>query len=141
MRISSYAVARPAYYDRNATSTLQSYSATVAPHADTTRWTTTIATGKKMSVELLQIYQERRTAAVAASQINIQVNVTSGATTALSVFTNELANNTVGARDYRLITNVCTLYAGEVIYVTTTDASTGGTALFLAVMKGTTYDA
>jgi len=141
MRVGSFAVARPNYYDRNATSTLQNYSATVAPHADTTRWTTTVAAGKKLSVELIHIYQERRSAATSPSQVNIQVNITSGATTSLAVFTNDLAPTAIGARDYRLVTNVSTLYPAEVIYVTTTDASVGGTMLFLAVMKGTTYDA
>lgn len=141
MRVSSLGVARPAYYDRNATSTLQNYNAVVAPHGTTTRWTTTIAAGKKMNVELVQIYQERRSVATVALQSTIQVNITSGATTALSVFTNDLGTNTVGARDYRLVTNVCTLYPAETIEVVTLDVSTGGTVLFLAVMKGTTYDA
>jgi len=141
MRVGSFAVARPNYYDRNATSTLQNYGVTLSPHTDTTRWTTTVAAGKKLSVELIHIYQERRTVATTPLQVNIQVNITSGATTALSVFTNDLGTATVGTRDYRLVTNVCTLYPGEVIYASTSDASTGGTILFLVVMKGTTYDA
>ena len=48
MKITSYAVARPQYYDRNAVSTFFSGGGTYAQHATTTRWTTTVAAGKKM---------------------------------------------------------------------------------------------
>ena len=48
MKITSYAVARPQYYDRGAVSTFFSYAATLSQHAATTRWTTTVAAGKKL---------------------------------------------------------------------------------------------
>ena len=141
MRVSSYAVARPAFYDRNATSTLQNFGTQVAPHSDTTRWTTTVAAGKKLAVELVHIYQERITLATVVRQSNMQLIISNGVTNALTMYNNDLGTNTVGLRDYRLVTNVATIYAGESIYAVTSDASTGGLCLFVAVMKGTTYDA
>ena len=136
MRVSSLGNARPAYYDRNATSSYQSYSATVGPHVDTTRWTVTIASGKKLLVEqaLVQIY--RATAASTASSVGSVIFYVG------QVFISAVAQaNTIGLQDRLNLMGGVTLYAGETMYGQTYDASTGGTNVLTAAFKGTQYDA
>ena len=141
MRISSYAVARPAYYDRNATSTLQSYSSIDAPVVQTTRWTTTVAAGTKLLIEMANGRLTTVTAATVKSIYDYgAIYITSGATT-ISMVDIALDTNTVGAYRQQLITQGPTIYAGETVFAATAAASTGGTIQYVLQIKGTTYTA
>lgn len=140
MRISSYAVARPAYYDRNATTTFNSMGVNPTPHSATVRFTTTVASGKKMLLETTYLYVARFTVATAVGEALTYNQVTAGASTA-DVYTASLTSNTVGAQTVVQLPTALTLYAGEVITAVTSDASTDGTCLMRATIKGTTYDA
>ena len=140
MKITSYAVARPAYYDRNAVSIVQNYSVSVAPHGNTVRWTTTCSTGKKINIELINVRIVQDVAATVKVSNYCAVYITSGATTfSLADLLNP--SNTVGAPVYCQMSGVPTLYAGESAAAATGDASTGGTAQYLVAMKATSYDA
>lgn len=140
MRVSSFAVARPAYYDRNAASIANIYLQTVAPHASTARWTYTVASGKKLQLENTTIRVIRITAATVAGTYATEVTLTIGASTYLvtqSYQTSNVANFT----DFRTDQTVMTLYAGEIITGATIDTSTGGTVQYGLWNKGTLYDA
>ena len=140
MRVSSYAVARPAFYDRASTSSLQAYAATVAPHAQTARWSVTVAAGRKAQLEGAWLQVVRITVATVVAQYNISLNVTSGATTAV-VATRDTWSNTTLADFSQIVPGGITLYAGETIAAATLDGSTGGTVYFVASAKLTLYDA
>jgi len=141
MRVSSFAVARPAYYDRNATTGVFSYdAANIAPHSLTTRWTTTVAAGKKAFVESGTARLIRYTAATLAGQANVQIQVTSGATQ-IDLFNCFLYSNTVNTLVTGSVPTQVTLYAGETLAATTADASTGGTTYIGMFGKTTTFDA
>ena len=140
MKITSYAVARPAYYDRNAQSSFGSYNNQVVPHGATTRVTATVAAGKKLSIEVGNIYIYRAAAATVAGQIFTQHAVTSGVTSVQlavsSIFSNVLQIYTVAN-----FNGPVTIYAGETYTIDTLDSSTGGQGNYSANYKGTLFDA
>jgi len=141
MRVSSFAVARPAYYDRNATSYVASYViGGTSPHAQTTRITTTVAAGKKLLVEALSMYVFRDTVGTVAGGAFILPQVTSGAT---SVFLARslLQSNVASANYIASAPTQFTIYAGETFFVDTLDTTTGGTVTYVVGAKGTTFDA
>ena len=141
MRVASLGVARPAFYDRNATSLLLSYSSTEGPHSQITRWTTTVATGNKLLVELANARLLTVTAATSKGIYDYgSIYITSGATT-ISYVDVSLDTNTVGAYRYVLSTQGPTIYAGETIFAATAGNSTGGTIQYVMQIKGTTYSA
>lgn len=136
MRISSYAVARPAYYDRNATSSYASYDAPVGPHGNTTRWTITVAVGKKLLVEQATTQVYRTTAATVVMGCGSQIWYVG------QIFqTSSSSSNSVGLLDKTNLMTGVTLYAGETMYGNTYDGSTGGTVTFTVNYKGTLFDA
>ena len=136
MKVSSYAVARPAYYDRTAAAATASYGATVGPHGYTTRWTLTCAAGKKVISELFFMSVERATVAatVGAAEVVIQVNA---ATNFRKINTSNVANTNVN----ETVLGSVTLYAAETFTSLSQDASTGGTVTYVVNFKGTTFDA
>lgn len=140
MRVSSYAVARPSYYDRNATGSYQTYAATLSPAALTTRWTLTVATGKKGLIEYARGFIERRTAATVAGQYSSWVQITSGATTGTLIFCNSFVNTVYNQQQINLPSAI-TLYAGETFFYQTYDDSTGGTVAYQGDSKVTLFDA
>ena len=141
MKVTSYAVARPAYYDRTAVSVVQNYSAILAPHAQTTRWTTTVAAGRKMNVELANVRMVTASAATVKGNYNYAaIYIVSGAVT-FSLCDLIHPSNTVNAPVYFQMSGVPTLYAGETLYAVTADDSTGGTVQYLEAAKATDYAA
>ncbi len=141
MRISSYAVARPAYYDRNATAYAQAYDLSlVAPHVLTIRFTTTVAAGKKLLLEHLSSTMIRQSVAAPVGDVYIAPSVTTGASTYPITRTYSNAN-VAGTTTYSQVVSGVTLYPSDVFTVSTFDGSTGGTMWYTIGAKGTTYDA
>jgi hypothetical protein len=140
MKLASLSGARAQYYDRNAASVLNVYSATVAPHTTTTRWSYTVASGKKLLVENLSQRAIRLTAATSAQTYGSEVHLTVGALVyvvqQVRVYVSTLSLFTMQVDHMAL-----TLYASETISGVTYDDSTGGTVLYQVAMKGTLYDA
>ena len=62
MKVSSYALGRPAYYDRNPSSANPAYYGQATPHATTTRWTATNTAAQKMYIDAASITVIRATA-------------------------------------------------------------------------------
>lgn len=135
MKVTSYAVARPAYYDRGASGVASSYGPlAVAPHAITIRWTSTIAAGFKVLVE--HTYQSSQRAVVATVAGNWGSLVITGTNT---LQTTAGTSNVTGVTATSVITGAITLYAGDTIYSQTYDSSTGGTVYFETNYKGTLF--
>lgn len=141
MRISSYAVARPAYYDRNATSTVSNYAADLSPHGGVDRFTYTVASGKKMLVEAAFAQTVIATAPTTAARVALSVELRVGATTIVISAVDGVQSSTVGASSVNFATTQPTLYAGEIVAGRTYIASTGGTVNCQIAAKGTVYDA
>jgi hypothetical protein len=141
MRISSYAVARPAYYDRNATGTFLVYSAVTGPHAATTRFSSTVASGKKAFVELSHAYYDRQTVAATGLNTVAWVRIASTTATYASLIFVRTDTATVGPLVDRVTSGQVTIYAGESIEGVTIDGSTGGTCNYYISSKITTFDA
>lgn len=140
MRLSSLASARPAYYDRNAVSVFQAYLAQTAPHATTTRYTYTVAAGKKLLVEHVGSRLLRTSAAAPVGQFGIEQQVTNG-TNQILLSERYSLDNTVNAVTDDIRGLACTIYAGETITGITLDSSTGGLVQYWVSSKGTLYDA
>ena len=141
MRVSSYAVARPQYYDRNATTKNLAYgAAAIAPHLNTTRFTYTVPSGRKCFVESLSVSSYRDSAATVAGQQLLNIVVYDGVTycNLISLY---YATTTVGAVQTQILGNNATVYAGHVILGATWDLGTGGTQDLRLSAKGSEYDA
>lgn len=140
MRISSYAVARPAYYDRNAASVTAEYVGTVGPHAGTNRFTYTVASGKKLITEFAYSSMYRATVAAPVGQYSAIVFAQVGANTPRFAYIDSV-KNTVDATQQTTTAGAITIYAGESLNGYTSDASTGGTVSYILQAKGTLFDA
>ena len=140
MKLGSLAAARPALYDRNATSQINSGTYNVGPHALTTRITVTVATGKKLLLETLNYTVARLTAATLVGEYQAYWQVTSGANSAYLV-SSPLYSNTVALIDRVQLATQTTIYVGETLTMATYDGSTGGTVSYGGNLKGTIFDA
>lgn len=141
MRISSYAVARPAYYDRNATTSIASYGGDTAPHAPTTRFTTTVAAGNKLLVEVTEQFLFTSTAAAAAGRVYSQVQITSGGNVVAIGRIDQIQSVTVNSMSNLVLPQAVTVYAGETVTGSTYNGSLGGTVFHNIAYKATLYDA
>ena len=141
MRVSSLGNARPAYYDRNATSGLANYGAVnVSPHSETVRFTVTIASGRKAFIEQARFTCLRITAATTLNAVAMIFRNTSGASNADLIYETK-HTNTVGDELTQGTTGTTTLYAGETLDARTSDLSTGGAWNYYLSAKYTTFDA
>ena len=136
MKVTSYAVARPAYYDRGATSVYGLYFATVGPHASATRFTYTCPANRKTFIEAANIHVIRMTAATLVQAYGVYV----GTSTTRAMETYSIIN-TVNAYERQVPGTQLTIYAGGTYYGVTYDGSTGGTVEYLQQFNGTEFDA
>ena len=141
MRVSSFAVARPAYYDRNATSSFVSYSGDVAPHGDTLRATFTTAAGKKAYIETGVVYIRQSSGASVINRSLAVLRIVSGTDTNDVARIDSLSSATTSTSRTDKLAGQPTIYAGETLTIRTLDLSTGGTLDFNIGAKITSFDA
>lgn len=142
MRVASLGVARPAYYDRNATSQTIQYVADIAPHGTTLRATYTTPAGKKAYIEAAAVYMRCSSAPTAAGRNFAIVRVTDASANLIEICRIDKNANTVVGNSYAVTsTSMPTVYAGETITIYTNDASTGGTVDYVIGAKVTQFDA
>ena len=142
MRVGSLAAARPAYYDRNATSQTITYSAVVAPHADTLRATYTTPAGKKAYVEAAAVYIRCETAPTIAGRNVGVVRITDVSANLIDIARIDKLSKTVASNSYAVTsTTMPTIYAGETMTIRTIDFSTGGSVDYVIGAKVTQFDA
>lgn len=141
MKVTSYAVARPAFYDRSSLSGRKASNVVVAPHAVTTRFTYTVPAARKAFVETAFVKYNQVTlptvtglvvnsvqnsdGITASTNVSMSVNSSIATLTALTLFT----------------TGNCTVFAGETISDLTYDGSTGGTIQFTSDCRYVEFDA
>lgn len=141
MRVGSFAVARPAYYDRNATSVRNRYNAAVAPAGFTTRWTATVGAGKKAYVDQAVAWINTSTLPTGSGYSRAYVETTDGTTGVVVCVAQMFTSTTAYTSDVDKATTSITLYAGFVITSLTADGSTGGTIQYLLDAQYTQFDA
>ena len=132
--------ARLAWHDRNPSQAAFNYGNTVAPHANTQRWTYTVPAARKCMIEVLMARALRVTVAAPVGRAGGFVYL-SNVTNNPALIDVALINNTVGAIDARNLGGSVTLLAGNTIEAWTSDASTGGTVEWAMMMKGLEFDA
>ena len=142
MRISSYAVARPAYYDRNSSSGSLGYaSGGVPPHADTVRGTATIAAGKKAFIDSTSLSSTRQAAATTLAFGYIYASYTPSGGGANVYLLAPQQNNTVGWVVNPILGGSIVLNTGDAVSIGTYDGSTGGTISYYMYIRYMTFDA
>lgn len=141
MKLGSLAASRPAYYDRNSTTSGAAYYGTVAPHTATTRWTVTCAAGKRIFVESIFSDITRITAATVAAQSYVAVTVVCVDGSGPTLCFGSLRSNTVYERSVSQLAGQIILNAADYIFAQTFDASTGGTCGYNVYQKHTVFDA
>lgn len=142
MRVGSFAVARPNYYDRNATSKQSSYvGGPLAPHSVTTRWTYTVPAGKKAYVESCYVDIIRGSAATSGPSCKAFIRVTTSDSTIGTLCATGGEFNTLNALISQTVSNVGLLAAGDLVQSDSYDNSTGGTLYIVMTAKYTQFDA
>ena len=141
MKVTSYAVARPAYYDRQATSFAAAYdAASVGPHGSTARISATVAAGNKTLIEAVVMYVTRETVAtVRANQSVVSYAITTPANVPLT--RTQQVTNVAGTTAGDQSQAAFTLYAGEQYQAFTFDLGTDGLGTYTIGVKGTTFQA
>jgi len=140
MRVSSFAVARPVYYDRNPASVQSVYQADIGPVGNTERFTRTIAAGKSGYIESLYCGAYRSSAAaVLGTVVAFIETVTSDATPAYKAYV-IYQSATLTTQTSQSLTSVGLLQAGDIIRGYQFDTSTGGTNSFFLNCKLTLFD-
>ena len=140
MKVTSYAVARPAYYDRNASSVLQVTDSEFTPHGQTNRGTTTVAAGKKLYLESASIFLLTTLAPTVAGRSISTIYILSGATPCYVTRLDGLASATLYATRTSGLVGQPTVYAGEQLRALTLDDSTGGRIGYNLNVKATLFD-
>lgn len=141
MRVSSFAVARPVYYDRNSTTAGQLAYGTVAPHSPTSRWTYTVPAGKRSYVEVNYVDLARATVATSAATTFAQIYSSNSDASDTVISYTRIFANVAGTYDRSITSAVCILNAGNSLTGQTGDNSTDGTIQYTVGSKYTQFDA
>jgi hypothetical protein len=142
MKLGSLSSARPVYYDRNPTTTSISYVAgSVAPHAETQRAVTTIASGKKAFVDSVSLSSVRTTAATVVSIQYTFAAYGAGGGAGTPFLIRPMFNNTVGAEGIITLGGSVAAFASDTLSLYTQDASTGGTYNYYMYVRILLFDA
>lgn len=139
MRILYPAGVRREWFDRNPVVANYAYGATVAPHVSTTRITVSGAAGKRNFLQSIYLFIQRNTVATAVGEASINVTLNDGATYAV-LLNNVFNNNTAGAFSIAQLSFDWYFYAGQTVYVTSYDNSTGGSLNLTANLSVVTFD-
>lgn len=142
MRVSSLGVARPTYWDRNAVPTVaDGNSGAVGPHGDTTRWSVTVAAGKKVFIDAAICETLRYTVAAPIGVYYCVLRYTPSGGSASSILSMNSLNNTVGGVERIALGGSIFCIAGDQFFALDADTSTGGTVNFAVKAHYVTFDA
>jgi hypothetical protein len=142
MKVSSFAVARPIYYDRNGTSGVKAYQAYgLAPHAEVERWSYTVPVGKKAYVEMFQVGVKRDTVATVVSRYWAEMFFYPSGSGATKILEASLQSNVADTQLNFIVGGSMLMFAGDQLAGWTGDASTGGTITVQVSAKYSQFDA
>lgn len=133
------AIARPAYYDRDAIPISMQYNQIIAPAASTVRATYSPPFGYAAFIEVSTMLILRFTAAAPASQANDQLRLNPFYGGVVIVAINLLNSNVIGDQRQAVITSYGYMAYGDVMDAVTFDGSVGGTMQHGVFMKGTEF--
>ena len=136
MKVTSYALGRPMYYDRNATTTNGGYFDLVGPHLGTTRWTITNTASQKMFVDSGSIAMARVTAATTVGTAFAAIQSPSGQPIILIFLQSATAGTT---HNVAMGGSVYVAPGGQLLGVTQ-DLSVGGTIQYSLFAHVVQYD-
>lgn len=131
--------ARQHYYDRSAAGLTLTYGDTVAPHAETVRWSYTTPSNRAAMLGGLALSVLRVSAAGTAGIVLIRAKYRV-ASAGLSYYdTVPLLDNNVGAHNQLAVTLSFVMQVGDIIELLTSDASTTGTVEYDGSLHGVEY--
>ncbi len=140
MKVTSYAVARPAYYDRDSTGTSLTATTTAGPHGVTIRWTHTVAAGKKSYCENVFVRCEGVTApATAGLQVAGIDSFTSGVY--CGIVQVQHTSSAALPKSANMFACMITLFPADQLVGYSSDTSIGGTGQTVIHSKVTTFTA
>ena len=139
MKLGSLASARPQYYDRAPATKSQLYSATLAPHADTQRWSYTVPAGYKAYVETAYALSLQQTAPTVAAGGYAGVFTNTDDALASIVSYAYLVAATAATQSAMGVSGVALLNPGNNIFGQSSDGSTGGTRYIVISAKYSTF--
>jgi hypothetical protein len=142
MRVGSFAVARPMYWDRNPTSNnANGNSGAVGPHGEGARWSVTIASGKKAFVDAACLETLRYTVASVNNVYYAAIRFTPSGGSACSIVQIQSFDNAVGSANRQSLAGSLLALAGDVISAVDADTGTGGTVNYSPQMHYILFDA
>ena len=142
MKVSSYALARPNYYDRGLTHTALAFSGgLIAPHADTTRATLTIAAGKKAFLDMGSLAAQRDAAATVAGRMYIFLELLPGGAGGVVLLLVPSFSSALGTTTFAAVSGSLSVTAGDVLRLGTGDVATGGSYTYYIYTHTTSFDA
>ena len=142
MKVSSYAVARPMYWDRNAVETTSVFSGdNLAPHADTIRFTMTVAASRKTFLDTAFIQIVRTSAYASLGEARVGMFVTPSGGTETCIMRQSIIIATTYVYQQFTMGGSVLMTAGTVLKATTSDGSVGGTVSFQAHGHYIAFDA
>ena len=139
MKLGSLASARPQYYDRAPATKSQLYSATLAPHVDTQRWSYTVPAGYKAYVETAYTLSLQQTAPTVAAGGYSGVFTNTDDASASIVSYAYLVSATANTQSAMGVSGVALLNPGNMIFGQSSDGSTGGTRYIVISAKYSTF--
>ena len=140
MKVTSYAVARPAIGDRASTSIVSTTDITVGPHAQTQRQIYTVPANRKALMEFGFSRIVRITNATVPGTVTYFTKLFTATSNGVLVFPTNIAIVT-GTIYERFTYTQITCFAAEVVTSFTEDLSTGGTVDYRGTFKFVEYDA
>lgn len=133
------AIARPAYYDRDAIPVTMEYNQIVAPHAAVVRVSYSPPGGYAAFVEVVTMLLLRSSAAGAANPANDQVRLNPFYGGVVIVAINFMQSNVISDQRTAIVTSYGYMAYGDVLDGLTYDSSVGGTMQHAIFMKGTEF--
>src|SRR4051812_41894585 len=118
---------RSAYYDRNPVQVTANFgSAAVIPHGSTSRWSYTVATGKKAFLQRALAKVVRQTVAAPAAQVALNIRYTPNGGSATTAAYAVIWGNAINDNDRDAYAGGGVMGSGDVLDCLSIDASTGG---------------
>ena len=137
MKVSSYALGRPSYYDRTPVATAGSFSNILGPHALTSRWSITASATQKIFFDSGIVVATRYTAATVLGAAGATIDTPFGNTITVAY----LLSNTVGTQYQSSLAGSLLVLPGATVYGMSFDGSTGGTVNYYNYVHGIAFDA
>lgn len=127
------------WYDRNPKSVADDFTLIAGPHATTERISYTCPAKKKAIVEFLQIEVVRVTAATVLGKTYVYLSIKPISSIPKRLLHIFFEDNNVAKRVRTAIGTTLTLFAGDMIFSSTSDLSTGGSIFYFIAYKITEF--